>query len=53
MSALFVIYCVVVYGVSVIVALVCDVFKRVWLDCDVLCDGVWSDGVMCLCDVCV
>ena len=62
MSALFVIYCVMRYGVCVCCACVCGVFKRVWFDCDVLCDGVWSVvcvglcvrvGVMCVCDVCV
>ena len=27
-------------------ACVCDVFKRVWFDCGLLCDGVWS--VLCV-----
>ena len=61
MCALFVIYGVMMYGVCVFVALVCDVFKRVWIDCDVLCDGVCSVvcvglcvrvGLMCLCGLC-
>ena len=34
--------CDAVWCVFVFVALVCDMFKRVWFDCDVLCDGVWS-----------
>ena len=30
-------------------ACVCDVFKRVWFDCDLLCDGVWSVVCVGLC----
>ena len=30
----------------VFVVFVCDVLKRVWFDCDLLCDGVWS--VVCV-----
>ena len=30
-------------------ACVCDVFKRVWFDCVLLCDGVWSVVCVGLC----
>ena len=62
MCALFVICCVVLYGVCLCLLHVCVVCLNVWLDCGVLCGGVWSVvcvglcvrvGFMCLCDLCV
>ena len=50
MCALFVIYRVMLCGVCLcLFVLVCDAFKRVLFDCDLLCDGVWSVVCVGLC----